>query len=146
MLRSVGVVIVDSERRFLLQKRDRNPSIYFPGMWGLFGGACDDGEAPEQALVREVEEELVVSVASAQFIQRLNIQTDLLGAELRERWFFSTVFSPDMVSRMTLREGESYRFFALADLPPPSEIVPFDLAAMLMYAHATMLGSQIRPQ
>jgi 8-oxo-dGTP pyrophosphatase MutT (NUDIX family) len=35
----------------------RSPFVNEPGTWGLIGGKIDDGEEPETALVREVEEE-----------------------------------------------------------------------------------------
>lgn len=42
---------------FFLQKRDKNASTN-PGLFGLFGGGCDEGETPLQGLKREVQEEL----------------------------------------------------------------------------------------
>src|SRR3546814_13246923 len=48
--------------RYILQRRDAKPSIFFPDHWGLFGGALEDGEMPEQALVRELDEELGFSI------------------------------------------------------------------------------------
>lgn len=43
---------------FLMQLRDDIPGIAFPGNWGLFGGHLEPGEAPETALVRELQEEI----------------------------------------------------------------------------------------
>ena len=46
------------DSHFLLQHRDRDPTIFYPDHWGLFGGSIDAGETPEQGLLRELEEEL----------------------------------------------------------------------------------------
>ena len=43
---------------FLLQLRDDIEGIWFPGMWGGFGGSLEPGESPVQAMQRELEEEL----------------------------------------------------------------------------------------
>lgn len=145
-LRSVGALIHDEQKRVLLQRRDRKTSIYFPGLWGVFGGSCEGDETPEQAVVREIWEELSVRVDAPPLFLKWNIQCSYLGEEPRERFFFNVAFDADMTTQIKLREGAEYRFFAVADLPAVTQIVPFDLAALCMFTHAELQGSQIRPQ
>lgn len=52
----VAVALVDGERRVLLQQRGPNRAM--AGLWEFPGGKVEDGETPEAALVREIEEEL----------------------------------------------------------------------------------------
>jgi 8-oxo-dGTP diphosphatase len=47
-------------REVLLAKRSSERSFY-PGVWDVVGGHCEDGESPRDTLVREVEEELGVT-------------------------------------------------------------------------------------
>ncbi len=54
---SAGVILVDRQGRVLMQHRDDDPAIMFPGHWGLIGGASLGEETPDQAARREVEEE-----------------------------------------------------------------------------------------
>ena len=43
---------------YLLQLRDFNSSITYPGHWGAFGGALEKGESPKTAVLRELTEEI----------------------------------------------------------------------------------------
>ena len=43
---------------YLLQLRDFKSSIIYPGHWGAFGGAVEEGESPEAAMSRELIEEI----------------------------------------------------------------------------------------
>ena len=43
---------------YLLQLRDFNSSITYPGHWGAFGGTLEEGESPKTAIFRELTEEI----------------------------------------------------------------------------------------
>lgn len=54
----VALAMLQRDGRWLMQLRDEIPSIVAPGCWGLFGGHLESGETPEQALRRELLEEI----------------------------------------------------------------------------------------
>jgi 8-oxo-dGTP diphosphatase len=56
----VAVALVDGERRVLLQKRSSGRAM--AGLWEFPGGKVEEGERPEAALARELEEELGIAV------------------------------------------------------------------------------------
>ena len=58
MTLEVALAMLEREGRWLLQLRDDIEGIIHPGTWGLFGGHLDPGETPEQALRRELLEEI----------------------------------------------------------------------------------------
>ena len=54
----VALAMLHRDGRWLMQLRDEIPTIVAPGCWGLFGGHLDMGETAEQALRRELLEEI----------------------------------------------------------------------------------------
>jgi len=55
--------LVDPDRRVLIAQRPEGKM--FPGLWEFPGGKLEEGETPEQALIRELGEELGISTRSA---------------------------------------------------------------------------------
>lgn len=58
-----AVALVDSDRRVLIAQRPEGKSL--AGLWEFPGGKIEEGETPEVALIRELEEELGISTKSA---------------------------------------------------------------------------------
>jgi 8-oxo-dGTP diphosphatase len=69
--RNVAVVILyDGDGRILLQHRTVDAPT-FPDYWAFFGGGLEEGETPEQAVEREIIEELAYTLKSPRrFISR----------------------------------------------------------------------------
>jgi len=55
-----AVVLIDADGRVLLAERP--PGKHLSGMWEFPGGKVQSGETPEAALIRELDEELGISV------------------------------------------------------------------------------------
>lgn len=142
---SVGVVLHDNSNHFLLQKRDQKNTIYFPGLWGLFGGACEYGEDPRDAALREVFEELCIKVECLDFFLSLTIESVRLGPPLRTRLFYSAKINEEDKMNIHLNEGSEYKFFDKKDLPCIKEIVPFDLSALTLFYHTNIDIKRISP-
>ncbi|MBK19219.1 MAG: 8-oxo-dGTP diphosphatase MutT [Rhodospirillaceae bacterium] len=57
----VAVALVDGDGRVLIAQRPEGKTM--AGLWEFPGGKVDDGELPEAALIRELEEELGIDVS-----------------------------------------------------------------------------------
>jgi mutator protein MutT len=68
----VGAIIKNHEDEYLLQLRD-DKAPTFKNKWTLFGGKVEDGELPEQALTRELEEELSVPDTAIESLRQVQI-------------------------------------------------------------------------
>jgi 8-oxo-dGTP diphosphatase len=59
----VAVALIDADGRVLVAQRP--PGKTLAGLWEFPGGKVEQGERPEQALVRELKEELTIDVAES---------------------------------------------------------------------------------
>lgn len=72
----VGAIIV-CNGRILLEKRGNEPG---KGKWSVPGGIVELGESPEQAVIREVQEETSLKVRKPKLIDVVNnVMTDEAG-------------------------------------------------------------------
>ena len=71
-------LIVQHDGRYLMQLRSQTPGIFYPGHWGLFGGAVDDGESADQALLRELREELGLEFEDVQYFTEFSFDFGFL--------------------------------------------------------------------
>ena len=59
----VAVALIDADGRVLIAQRPEGKQL--AGLWEFPGGKVDPGERPEQALIRELNEELGINVSEA---------------------------------------------------------------------------------
>lgn len=144
---SVASVLTIESKKFLLQKRDKIPSIYFPGLIGLFGGAVEQGESYEKAMCRELYEELTIAINPQRLetILEMDFSTPLLGKGIeRRRVFFHLTLEEDELNKLILREGQAIVRYPLYKIPSLNEIVPSDAFALGIVAN-NLLDQQINP-
>lgn len=63
LLLVVAAVLIDADGRVLIAKRPEGKSM--AGLWEFPGGKIEPGETPEDALIRELNEELGITVKKA---------------------------------------------------------------------------------
>ena len=122
-----GVIFVNPEGRILLLLRDDIPTIGHPGHWNLVGGVIEDGETPEEAAIREVEEEIGVRLESVAPFRFYSIADGRFAAPVPYWVYWSRLDRP--LEQLTLGEGQDMRFFAPEELPG-LRIVPHEVGIL----------------
>jgi 8-oxo-dGTP pyrophosphatase MutT (NUDIX family) len=142
---AVAALLQLSDGRYLMQLRDSNPDIFYPDHWGCFGGAVDAGEAPAVALVRELREELMVSVTAAEATRFTEFTFDFgfAGDGIRLRTYYTLTLPQAGLDGLVLGEGADLAAFQIETLLAMPRVVPYDAFALWMHhARGRIASSQ----
>lgn len=105
-----GVIVdegPDGSKKFLATQRGYGD---FKGGWEFPGGKTEPGETPEQALTRELKEELTVDVKVGEFIT--TVEHDYPGRHITMHCYFCEIVGGEP----TLLEHESARWLSKQEL------------------------------
>jgi 8-oxo-dGTP diphosphatase len=106
--RGVGVILYTDDGKVLLQQRDNKPSIKYPGYWVIFGGGVEENETPEQAIRREMVEELGLKLGEIRLISTPTLRLD--NALIKQYIYISKLTTtPD---KLVLSEGSAFGLFS----------------------------------
>jgi 8-oxo-dGTP diphosphatase len=105
----IAAIIFENDKgEILLYLRDNKPGIPYPNHWDLIGGHVEEGETPEEALIREVKEELDFELREFRFFKEyLCLEGD---AYPNIKYIFCGKFNVPL-QEITLLEGERPFYF-----------------------------------
>jgi len=105
-IRVVAAIIRDGDRIFATQRGHGE----FKGGWEFPGGKIEVGETPEEALVREVREELDTEIKVGELVE--TVEYDYPAFHLSMDCFWAEVVSGDLV----LKEHEAAKWLTKDEL------------------------------
>jgi 8-oxo-dGTP diphosphatase len=115
MMKKIAAIILENDKgEFLLYLRDNKPGIPFPGYWDLIGGHVEEGETPEEALVREVKEELDIDLKEYTFYKKFECLTGDAYDNIKYI-YYGKINLP--IEEVTLLEGIRPRYFSRDEIP-----------------------------
>lgn len=119
-------LIVENGKVLLVQQKQ--PWVY--GLWGFPGGHLEPGETPQEAVVREIQEELGAKLVQAKLFKVARIQTT--SGELELNTFTGALRGP-----VTLQDHEllAYGWFSLEAL----QLMQEKLRLPILFGHAKAL-------
>jgi 8-oxo-dGTP diphosphatase len=114
-MKEIAAIILENNKgEFLLYLRDNKPDIPFPDHWDLIGGHLEEGESPEQALIREVKEELDIDLKDYTFYKKY---VCLYGdAYDNIKYIYSGKINIP-IEEVTLLEGVRPQYFSREEIP-----------------------------
>lgn len=132
-------ILVTETQRYLMKRRDDVPWIAFPDQWSFFGGGIEGSESPEQALCRELREELGWQPETFEFFLQTRLLLPFPDPVLEDITFYAVPIGDAAIPRLRLMEGAEMRLFHAEELAALPNVIPQDLAVVLMHARRDML-------
>ena len=113
-MKNVAHAIFTVKGNYVLQLRDENPNISEPGMWSLFGGEIEPLESAEEAIIRETQEELCITLQDYQplcdfqyfdTVTKQNIYFHIFESDISGLW-----------DKCRLLEGQAVKYYCFDEL------------------------------
>jgi 8-oxo-dGTP diphosphatase len=101
-----GIILLNSNNEVLLLLRDDKIEIPFPNMWDIPGGKVEDSETPEEAIRREMMEEM-----SIEDLGEINLFRIITSENITDHIFWKRLdLNP---AKIDLQEGQRIEYFNL---------------------------------
>jgi 8-oxo-dGTP diphosphatase len=114
-MQKIAQIILENDKgEFLLALRDNKSWIPFPNHWDLIGGHVEEGETPEEALIREFREELGLDLKDHQFYKEFECSE---GDAYENIKYIYTGKINLPIEEITLYEGQYARYFTKEEIP-----------------------------
>jgi 8-oxo-dGTP diphosphatase len=107
-----SVIIDNMQGQVLLLLRDDKPNLNFPNHWTLVGGKVEEGETPEMAAYRELNEETGLDKVGLSFLRRYDRHHPSF---IVDQYIYTGKVDATRES-LVLGEGQDLRFFAPHDI------------------------------
>jgi len=106
----VSVLLFDADGRVLLQQRNDKPDLQYANWWTIFGGYVEDNETADEAIRRELGEELDLDVAlSAWRVYDCPVRSKPGYIHTRNHVYVGRL--DRRLDTLTLREGQGMKLF-----------------------------------
>jgi 8-oxo-dGTP diphosphatase len=113
-MKEIAAIILENDKgEFLLYLRDNKPDIPFPDHWDLIGGHVEEGETPEEALFREVKEELDIDLKDYTFYKKYECLTGDAYENIKYI-YYGKINLP--IEEITLLEGVRPQYFSREEI------------------------------
>ena len=130
-----SAIILDYQNNYLLQLRDSIEGIFYPNHWGLFGGALEFNEDPVDGLIREINEELSITIDKFSFFTDFKYNLSQLGKDTVTRAYFVAKIDKLQIDEIQLKEGQRFEFFSYENFNKINNKVPYDAFAIWLHAN-----------
>jgi len=106
--RAVTIIIQNGKGEILLMLRDNKPDIPFPNQWCILGGGIEKDETPEDAIKREMMEEIELALVDPQLFKAYEWED-------KDEHAYHVTLDLDL-DVTPVHEGQKIQFFSQAEI------------------------------
>jgi len=135
--KGASIIFVNNKQQILLFLRDNIPDIPYPNMWDVPGGHVENFETPEKCIVREVKEEMNLTLDEFELFSKIEFEDRI------EYTFWAGVdFDIDEIK---LTEGQKLKWFTKDEAKQTQLAYGFNEIIERFYNQAPFFGNQVLP-
>ncbi len=106
--KGASILFFNEKNELLLFLRDDKPGLPYANMWDVPGGHVEEGETPEECIVREMKEEIGLDIGETQLFRVYDFHD-------RVEYVYQS-FCPYDSNELVLTEGQALRWFKEDDI------------------------------
>ena len=122
-----------------MQLREDKPGLPLRNHWAFFGGEVDPGEAPQDAILREVEEELTFRPNNCCWFHEAVYILPLHGRDVVRKAYYLIEIKPEEVDSMVLCEGADLKLMTVSEILTLNRVAPWDLSVALLHSREEII-------
>ena len=120
-------LLIIKDGKILLQRRG-NPNKYAYGMLAMPAGHLEEGESADEALVREIKEELGIELTDFELVQVMNLNGD---TGVYDSYFYVCKDYEGEITNMEPENISSIEWYNMSE--PLEDLIPYEKAALEKY-------------
>ncbi|NDJ54430.1 MAG: NUDIX domain-containing protein [Chloroflexi bacterium] len=132
----VSAILSNHQGQVLLQLRDDDPAIEFPNCWTVLGGHVEEGESPDEAIRRELMEEIETCPPLTYWMRYLATRGPGGSVVVNQFMYLGSLSSP--IEAIPLHEGQGLAYFDAHQVKALS--LAFGFQVILEYYFAVYWG------
>ena len=110
MIQVASLILENKKGEVLLLLRDDKAGLAYPNMWDLIGGMVEKGESVEEALLREVKEEVGHDLKDYTFFKKYDVVEE--DGSLSTKFVFYSRTEKLLEEFLLGDEGQKLQFFS----------------------------------
>ena len=130
---AVAALLTMGKGKYIMQLRDSKPNIFYPDHWGCFGGAVEIGESPEEAIKREVFEEVEFKINELKEFTQFDFNFAPIGYGKVSRIYYCIDVNQNDFENFKLHEGAGLNIFNGDYIINHLKVTPYDSFAIWMH-------------
>ena len=135
----VSAVLHTKDGQYLLQLRDDKPGLPLRDHWAFFGGEVEPGEAADDAVIREVEEELRYSPNNCSWFHEAIYVLPLHHRNVVRKAYYLIQIEREEIESMVLCEGTDLKLMSVTEILALERVAPWDIAVVLLHAREDII-------